>query len=631
MVLKYFSTIWAAIAPGLANHLWQSTLCLAAAALLTLALRKNRAEVRYGLWLAASVKFLIPFSLLVAVGMRLAPPKAQPRTTAGGFYFVMEEVSRPFSQAAPGSQGATERPGPWEASLRYQLVRALPAGIAGLWLCGFLAVLGLWCMRWRRMTKVLCGATPLRQGREVEALRRAERLAGIRRPIELMLSPSSLEPGIFGVVKPALVWPQKISERLEDAQIEAILAHEVWHVRRRDNLTAAIHMLVEAIFWFHPLVWWLGARLVEERERACDEAVLRLGNQREVYAESILKTCEFCLESPLACVSGVTGADLKGRMVRIMTQHLVNKLSPGRKALLAAFGIAILGGPVVFGLLSIPQVRAQASQKTGAPLTASFEVASIKPNRSGDMQFFVSWQTGRFNATGMTVKFLITMAYDVKDFQVSGGPGWVNSERYDIDAKEPDAIAQELEKLPLEQRRPLADSMLQSLLADRFQLKLTRGSKEMPAYALVVAKSGPKLQEAKPVDTQADTPSGPGGHPHGPMMRMGRGELNGQGVVLSFLASVLSQQLGRQVLDHTGLKGNYDLTLKWTPEQGEGMMMGGPGGPGGGPRPDGAPPPDASGPSIFTALQEQLGLKLEATKAPADVLVIDHVEKPSEN
>jgi len=231
----------------------------------------------------------------------------------------------------------------------------------------------------------------------------------------------------------------------------------------------------------------------------------------------------------------------------------------------------------------------------------------------------------------MTLKFLITMAYDVKDFQVSGGPSWVNSERYDIDAKEPDSIAQIMEKLPREQRGLLADSMLQSLLADRFQLKLTRGTKDMPAYALVVAKSGPKLQEAKPVDTPAEAPSGPNGHPHGPMMRMGRGEINGQGVPLSFLASVLSQQLGRTVLDKTGLKGNYDLTLKWTPEQGEGMMMAGPGPGGGGPPPDGAPPPDASGPSIFTALQEQLGLRLEATKAPAEVLTIDHVERPSEN
>jgi uncharacterized protein (TIGR03435 family) len=307
-----------------------------------------------------------------------------------------------------------------------------------------------------------------------------------------------------------------------------------------------------------------------------------------------------------------------------------NSSSAERRRRPAAIGMAAVIGLVALGFFGNTEAGAQ-SPPSAMPATASFEVASIKPNHSGDRRFFVSWQPGRFNATGMTLKFLITMAYDVKDFQVSGGPGWVNTDRYDIDAKEPDSIAQELDKLPREQRGALADSMLQSLLADRFQLKLTHGTKDMPAYALVVAKSGPKLQAAKPGDTQPDAPSGPGGHPHGPMMRMGRGEINGQGVPLAFLANVLSQQLGRQVLDQTGLKGNYDLMLKWTPEQGEGMMMAGPGPGGGGPPPDGAPPPEASGPSVFTALQEQLGLKLEPTKAPADVLTIDHVERPSEN
>ena len=339
-----------------------------------------------------------------------------------------------------------------------------------------------------------------------------------------------------------------------------------------------------------------------------------------------------------------------------MIPNLAGKRSSARRGMrMAAIGIAAVIGLMVFAFFGSTPAVAQSPQTAVAPspaagsarsapmstlpTSASFEVAWIKPNHSGDRRFFVSWQPGRFNATGerLTLKFLITMAYDVKDFQVSGGPGWVNTDRYDIDAKEPNSIARELDKDPLDQRRSLADSMLQSLLADRFQLKLTHGTKDMPAYALVVAKSGAKLQEAKPVETQAEAPSGPGDHPHGPMIRMGRGEVSGQGVAASFLASVLSQQLGRTVLDKTGLKGKYDFTLKWTPEQGEGMVLGGPGGPGGGPppgggpAPDGAPPPDASGPSIFTALQEQLGLRLEATKAPAEVLVIVHVEKPSEN
>ena len=149
---------------------------------------------------------------------------------------------------------------------------------------------------------------------------------------------------------------------------------------------------VAAIIWPRRSTWWWKpssgftrwfggweSRLVEERERACDEEVLELGSERQVYAESILKTCEFCVESPLACVSGVTGADLKKRIVRIMTQRVANKLSFGRKLLLAAVGIAAVAGPVVFGLMNAPQIRAQSTQTAGGPLP-SFEVASIKPS-----------------------------------------------------------------------------------------------------------------------------------------------------------------------------------------------------------------------------------------------------------
>ena len=109
----------------------------------------------------------------------------------------------------------------------------------------------------------------LHEGREVNALRRVERTKGVQKPIEMRLSRTSLEPGIFGIVQPVLVRPNGISEQLEDSHLDAILAHELLHVRRRDNLAAAVHMLVEAIFWFYPLVWWIGGRLLEERERAC--------------------------------------------------------------------------------------------------------------------------------------------------------------------------------------------------------------------------------------------------------------------------------------------------------------------------------------------------------------------------
>jgi TonB family protein len=202
-------------------------------------------------------------------------------------------------------------------------------------------------------------SAPLREGREVETLRRLERMGGVQKRIELVVTRTSLEPGIFGIAQPVLMWPEGISGRLEDANLEAVLAHEVWHVRRRDNLTAAIHMFVEAIFWFYPVVWWLGARLLEERERACDEEVLELGTDRHVYAASILKVCEFCVESPLTCVSGVTGADLKKRMVAIMNENVVHKLDFGRKLLLSTAGLLAIAVPITLGLTNAKSSRAE--------------------------------------------------------------------------------------------------------------------------------------------------------------------------------------------------------------------------------------------------------------------------------
>jgi bla regulator protein BlaR1 len=620
---KYLSVMWATLAPALGNHLWQSTLFAIAAGLLTLFLRKNQARTRYWLWLTASLKFLIPFSLLAGIGSHLALSRSSEGTNAG-LYFAMEEVSRPFKQPAMAMISRTTH-----STVSSNLFQLLPALLAAVWLGGFLVVVSVWYMRWRRISAVVLEAVPLRQGREVDALRRQERVGGMRKRIEMFLSRTSLEPGIFGIARPVLVWPKGISERLEDAHLEAILAHELWHVRRRDNLAAAIHMVVEAIFWFHPLVWWLEARLLEERERACDEEVLQLGSDRQVYAESILKTCEFCVGSPLACVSGVTGADLKKRIVRIMTERVGCKLDFSRKLLLSAAGLVVVVLPIVFGLLHATQTRAESkAQETTGPAPV-YEVASIKPDKSGNDMIRMMARPDGFTGTNITLQMLIRNAYGVEDNQISGAPSWLNSEKYDIEAKMDSSVADELRKLDEDQRRLERRRMLQALLADRFKLTLHRETKELPVYSLVIAKNGPKLQEAKADDTYPNGIKGFDGRGTAGMMRMGRGELTGQGLPMGSLVRLLTQQLGRTVLDKTGLTGKYDFTLKWTPDESEAPMLKGAG--------DGkqgtgsTPTPESSGPSVFTALQEQLGLKLESQKGPVEILVIDHAEKPSEN
>ncbi len=638
MIQTYLSSIWAPVAPTMANHLWQSTLFAVVVGMLTLALHKNQARIRYWLWLAASLKFLLPFSLLVDIGSHLTRSHNS-AALQPSLYAAMEVVSQPFTQAT------THVPSPVARAVTHPAVgHLLPVLFAAIWLCGFCAVLLVWFERLRRISAAMRGATRLREGREVETLRRLERVAGIRKPIGVILSRASLEPGVFGILRPVLLWPQGISARLDDAHLEAILAHEVLHVRRRDNQAAAIHMLVEAIFWFHPLVWWLGARLVEERERACDEEVLRMGSAPHVYAESILKACEFCVASPLACVSGVTGADLKQRIVRIMTEGVTNRLDFRRKLLLGGAGILAVAVPLVFGLQ-------QAADNPAGPATANtadvsvlnhvpmkFEVASIKQDKGGDgqhlmMRIMNAPNDGRFYASNVTVKTLLRMAYNVQDSQITGGPSWLNSERFDIEATSDSSVDDVLRKLPPADGMEAKRRMVQALLADRFQLTLGYQTKDLPVYALVVAKGGPKL----PKTNEPDGIAGPSGRMGpGSMMRMtGRGEIAFERASMPTLAQFLAQQLGRTVLDKTGLSGDYDFSLHWTPAEGEGMMPPGPPGPpgsgNGGPGPAGAPSSDPSGPSIFTALQEQLGLKLDSQKGPVEVLAIEHVEQPSAN
>ena len=336
------------IPAGLANHLWQSTIVALIAGALTLMLRRAHARDRYWLWLAASIKFLIPFSLLIAIGNRLAYLTGAAPSTDPRLNFAIDVIA--------GATPAAAFPG---------LIH-LPRVLAGVWLCGFLAVLSFWCAQWWKMLAATRRARPLREGRELEALRRVEHTLGVSNRLEMLLSAASLEPGIFGILRPVLLWPEGISVRLGDAHLEAILAHEVRHVRRHDNLAAAIHMLVEAIFWFYPLVWWLGSRLLLERERACDEEVVESGGDRQVYAESILKVCQFCIASPLACLSGVAGGDLKKRMVYIMTERTPQRLDSSKKLLLGAVGFAALAVPIAFGLVTATPARTASAETAAA-------------------------------------------------------------------------------------------------------------------------------------------------------------------------------------------------------------------------------------------------------------------------
>ena len=264
------------------------------------------------------------------------------------------------------------------------------------------------------------------------------------------------------------------------------------------------------------------------------------------------------------------------------------------------------------------------NRSANAQAKPQFEVASIKPSAPDARGMFIRpGPGGGVSITNMTLKEMIVLAWRVQSFQISAGPAWIDSVHYDVTAK-PESRPAPLE-IPL---------MLQALLEERFQLAIRRETKELPIYALVLArkdgKLGSGLKESKeggctpPDPNKPPPPLKPGERPNlgcgGAMM--GLRSYKGVRVPVANLAPGLSRLLGRTVVDKTGLTGNFDIDVEWTPDETQALQPT-PGIP--------APPTSVAGPSIFTAFQEQLGLKLESQKGPVEILVIERAEKPSDN
>jgi uncharacterized protein (TIGR03435 family) len=262
-------------------------------------------------------------------------------------------------------------------------------------------------------------------------------------------------------------------------------------------------------------------------------------------------------------------------------------------AVIHAFFIAV-------SLVFVSPVNAQRATDSGTDLVArklTYDVVSIRPSNLEGMS--INSSGDRFVARGTTIWGLLFNAYNLRpNDDVPGLPGWAKSERFDVEAgMDPDTYA-ELQRMPVQERSEMRAVMLRALLADRFELKRHYESRERPTYALVIAKSGSRLKEWPSDKT-------PGG------VSWGRGLIEGRGASMEKFAFCLSDTLGRAVVDKTGLTGKYGIDLKWTPD-------------------DLQDTPDA-GASIFTAIQEQLGLKLESTRGTVQTFVVDHVERPSEN
>jgi uncharacterized protein (TIGR03435 family) len=588
---------------ALANHVWQSTLFAVIVGVLTLLLRKNRARLRHWVWFVASCKFLVPFSVLVSLGGHLHWRTA-PQVFQSNLSDLVNEVSQPF--AAPVTTSFAPVTAPLGAA------GILPALLWTIWTCGFLGIAFSWWIRWRRIHALVLAASP----------------APMDLSIRTVSSPALMEPGVFGVFRPVMVLPEGILDRLTAAQLSGVVAHELCHVYHRDNLIAAVHMFVETVFWFHPLVWWIGKRMVAEREYACDEDVLIRGADPRIYAEGILNVCKFYAESSLACTCGITGSDLKKRIAAIVVHRVGSKLSPFKKLALGIVSASALVVPLGIGIAQAPAMSVQNSSLPSTDGQApTFEVASVKPCKDdfasggrGGGGGGVASAPGRLALPCQPLRGLIRIAYIRANFrktgednlQMDGGPGWIDANRYSIAAKADGPAPIEIMEGP----------MLQKLLEDRFHLKTHRETREASVYDLTVAKGGLKVRPAAPgsciVRDQSDTdfvePS-PGQKPYCGEARMAmnpyRFKFTLTSGTLRQLASNLGARVDRPVLDKTGIEDKFDFHLEFAP--------------------NGADPADErTAPSVFSALAE-IGLRLEPAKGPRGYLVIDHVEQPSEN
>jgi uncharacterized protein (TIGR03435 family) len=593
------------------NHLWQSTIVAAGIAALAVVYRRKHAGVRYALWLAASLKFLVPFAAFgavgAAIGSRLAvhvpPPAPNILQSIGEVPFVAAAV--PDATHATGSGAATAH-----------IAISWPVLLFAIWAAGCALVLAAWAVRFVRAWRMVRAATPQDDGREVAILRRLEAASRVGRPLAVRFSDATIEPGVFGVRRPALLWPRAMSAHLSDDQIETILVHELSHVRRHDNLSAIAHGLVQAICWFHPVVWWIGVRLVDERERACDEAVVAAGRDRQVYAESLLKTCQFCVGTPVTCMAGVTGSDLKRRLTSIMTATPGARLGAAARVAFVIVIAAIIAVPVINGAAAVPQLASTISMPDASK---TFEVASVRQNVSGGGGSGSSG-SGRLTSRNLSLKFMLLRAFPIQEAQLVGGPGWLDTDRFDVVAKAGKATSDDDLRV-----------MLQNLLIERFSIKLHVETRSLPIYALVRAREdgrlGPDLHVAGcegyssgpgPCGTPGSIERHPGELTHTQTGRSPAGRsMAMRGATMPALASSLSAMLNRPVVDRTGLDGRFELALRYTMPGARSPSTSS----------DGTHVQGAA-PELFTAIKEQLGLKLEATRGPVEVLVVDSAEHP---
>jgi uncharacterized protein (TIGR03435 family) len=558
---------------ALLNSLWQSGVV---AALVWLALkfaRRINAATRYIIWwiVLASV-LLLPLAELPRQPWRAqSAPVVAPRPTGINY------LKTPMLIAPDAIVTFREEP-----SVRW------PVLILGLWAALLLYRLGQICKSYLYLRGI-------KRRARISMLP----LPAAPRSVALLLSDDIESPIAVGFLRPAIVLPASLPDRLSQVEMDHVLLHEAAHIARWDDWTNLLARLLSTVLALHPVAQWILWQIAREREMACDDwAVARIGAARP-YAESLAHMCELQWSHRKELLA--TGVLGWGSRVSIRIEILLRRgreFSPrasrsrvvASAAILLAFLAAALVSPRCIGFAQRPE----------------FEVASVKRNTTnGEMDFVPRRSGDRVIIHNNQVGNVILYAYRVPIYQVEGNldlpDGW---NWYDIEARAPESSTDDQIRI-----------MLQALLEDRFKLKVHRETREMAAYKLVIAKNGPKLKPAVPgFRPTVDGIAMPfrEGFCAGVLGRDGR-HLIGEGATVAQVINWLPGNLEGPVVDGTGgIDGKFDFDVRFIRENK--------------PAPDGEP-----GPDLPTALQEELGLKLERSKAPIEVLVIDHLEKPSGN
>ena len=388
---------------ALIDHLWQSTLFCAAVWSLTLILRAQRASVRHWLWQLASLKFLVPFSALYALGAAAGLPDAVEAPVIFDATAFAAPVISPAVYVAPAASPADYY---WILLLAWGLGAAL---VALRWFAGWRAANSL-----TRATRPAPGASP-----------------------DALVTDADVEPSVARVFHPVVLLPAALLRRLTAAQLRAVLAHEHEHIARNDNLKAHLHRLVETLFWFHPLAWWIGRQLVEERERACDEAVLENGHDPGDYAAGIIAACRHCCEAarPRHLASALSG-DLAARIRHILACTRPAALGVLRGIALAAGTVAVAVLPVIAGAVDGTAHRRATLAHNLAQLTS----AAIRLHATAGAPPSVTVDGDEVIVRNSSLRELVALAYGVPGFRVGGGGPGLDFPRYDIRAAVPGAV-----------------------------------------------------------------------------------------------------------------------------------------------------------------------------------------------